>query len=166
MHLGGDQLGAAALLRDHRSRRLTRGRPAPHKSGHAAARWVVVLRLRWTRPRRRRSLQRSYGLVLRDQRPRRPRLLPPLATRPKPRRHHHHRLEHRATSGHPLRRVSLPRRLHGRKDGRPETWHPLRSLGAHGSSDRGTATRVGGDRERPRVALRARDPRKPRRRRQ
>ena len=67
--------------------------------------------------------------------------------------------------GHPLRRVPLPRRIDRREDGRPEARHPFRPLGAHGGSDRRTATRVGRDRKRPRAALCTRDPRKPRRRR-
>ncbi len=126
---------------------------------------VAVLRLRRTRPCHRGSLRRPHRLVLRDQRTRRPGLRPPLARRTEPRRHHHHRLERRATGGHTLRRIPLPRRIHRREDGRPETWHSLRPLGAHGGSDRCAATRVGRDRERSWVALRARDPRQPRRRR-
>ena len=69
----------------------------------------------------------------------------PLARRPESRRHHHHRLEHGATGGHPLRRVPLPRRIHRREDGRLETRQPVRLVGAHGGSDRRTATGVGCD---------------------
>jgi hypothetical protein len=57
VHLVGDQLGAAARLRDHHSRRFTRGRPDTHRPGRAAACRVAVLRLRRTRSRCRGSLR-------------------------------------------------------------------------------------------------------------
>lgn len=150
--------------RDHPIRRSPYASNPDHERRSSAGR-VAVLRLRRTRPRRRGSLRCSHHLVLRNQRVRRPRLLPPLARRPQPRRHRHHRLERRSSGGHPLRRVPLPRRVHGREDGRSETRHPLRPLGAHGDGDRRAATRVGCHRERARASLGARDPPDPGRRR-
>jgi len=126
---------------DHPSRRFASGSPDLKRLGRTATtRRVAVLRLRRTRPRRRGNLRSKDDLVLRDQRTRCPRLLPPLARRPKPRRHHHHRLEPGAAGGHSLRRVPLPGRIDGREDGRTETRHPLRPVGAHGSCNRRTAT--------------------------
>ncbi|WP_277869026.1 DNA cytosine methyltransferase [Brevibacterium epidermidis] len=50
----------------------------------------------------------------------------------------------------------------GRLDRRQRCWprprHPLRPLVVHGDRDRSTATRARGDRERPRAAVRTRNP--------
>src|SRR5699024_3698665 len=75
---------------------------SPHARPHhlplrAPSGWVAVLRVRRPRPHRRARLQRRDHLVLRAKRTRRPRLLPPLARRPEPRRHHHRQLEQSAT---------------------------------------------------------------------
>ena len=153
VHLTGDQPGI-------RTREPKSGSPvtrSPHaRPGTPAAATqdrVAVQRLRRPRPRRRARLQRRHRVVLRTQRTRRPRLLPPLARRPKPGRHHHHQLARGRARGHPHRRVPLPRRIDRRQTRRPSTRHTLRPLGAHGRSHRRAPARMGRHRKRPRAAV-------------
>ncbi len=117
---------------------------------------VAVLRVRRPRPRRRTRHRRGDDLVLRDQHPRHPRLRPPLAGHPEPRRHLHRRLDDGGAGRRTDRRAPMPRRLDRRQRRRPRTRHPLRALVAHGSRDRRSATRARRHRERPRPALRTR----------
>lgn len=114
-----------------------------------AADRIAVQRLRRSGPRCRTRHRRSNRLILRTQRARRRRLLPPLARCPGPRRHHRGPLERCRTDRGAVRRVPLPGRLDRRLRRRPRTRHPVRSQVVHGDRNRGTATPTRRDQERP-----------------
>lgn len=105
----------------------TRSTPDPDR--------IVVQRIRGPRPRRRTRHRRRNRLVLRTQRSRRPRLHPPLARSPEPRRHHHYQLEPGDAGRRAMRRIPMPGRLDRRQTSRPRTRHAIGALVAHGRSD-------------------------------
>lgn len=142
--------GSRSLRSSHAQRSLLPRPPCPG--------WVAVLRLRRARPRRRVRHRRGDDLVLRDQCSLHPRLRSPLAGHPELRRHLHRGLDDSATGRCADRRVPLPGPLDRRQRRRPRTRHSLRALVAHGGRDRRPATRSRRHRERPRTALRTRNP--------